>query len=168
MKLFCFLQSGFNEIVFAFKSPVHYAYNQQVLHNATYGYPVLPHTLPPSYQGEDLAQMIRKVQASFSWDWGPSYPSSGIWLPVYLQGFDSALIRDVLIFNTARNPLTGDVPDETVNTTWDLQAKVYFAAATSSSGSLTFRSVDTGNSVTVPVQPNDSEPIAVNLTIPVS
>lgn len=68
-----------NQIRIEFKSPVLYAFNQQVEHNNTYGYPILPNELVPEYQGENLAQMIRKVQASFSWDWGPSYPSSGIW-----------------------------------------------------------------------------------------
>lgn len=36
------------------------------------------------------------MQASFSWDWGPSFPSMGIWKPVYLQAFDEAAIEYVV------------------------------------------------------------------------
>lgn len=38
--------------------------------------------------------MLRKMQASFSWDWGLAAPSVGIWKPVILEVYDSAIIRD--------------------------------------------------------------------------
>lgn len=41
--------------------------------------------------------MLRKMQASFSWDWGPAVPSVGIWKPVEMELTNSAIIRDVLI-----------------------------------------------------------------------
>ena len=62
-----------------FQSPVEYAQNKYAEHLQEYGYPVLPEKLEPEYRGENQAHMIRKMQSSFSWDWGPSYPSSGIW-----------------------------------------------------------------------------------------
>lgn len=34
------------------------------------------------------------MQASFSWDWGLAAPSVGIWKPVVLEVYDSAVIRD--------------------------------------------------------------------------
>ncbi|VIO90956.1 Uncharacterized protein BM_BM675 [Brugia malayi] len=42
------------------------------------------HTVPPvcpvsEFQGECHINFIRKTQASFSWDWGPSFPTVGIW-----------------------------------------------------------------------------------------
>lgn len=77
-----FYQLGQNEIRVEFESPVEYAINQYNAHTSSYGYPVLPGNLVPEYRGEDKAQMIRKMQSSFSWDWGPSYPSSGIWLDI--------------------------------------------------------------------------------------
>lgn len=39
--------------------------------------------------------MLRKMQASFSWDWGPAVPSVGIWKPVQLELYNSVIIRDV-------------------------------------------------------------------------
>lgn len=38
---------------------------------------------------------LRKMQASFSWDWGPAVPSVGIWKAVQLELYNSAIIRDV-------------------------------------------------------------------------
>jgi beta-mannosidase len=38
---------------------------------------------------------IRKAQYSFGWDWGPSYPTMGIWRPVYLQVEDNAVIKSL-------------------------------------------------------------------------
>lgn len=70
---------GLNRIRVEFQSPVEYVNNQYEAHNATYGYAVVPGNLADAYRGENKAQMIRKMQSSFSWDWGPSYPSSGIW-----------------------------------------------------------------------------------------
>lgn len=43
------------------------------------GYPVLPDCVPDEYQGECHANMLRKMQASFAWDWGPAFPSVGVW-----------------------------------------------------------------------------------------
>lgn len=31
------------------------------------------------HQGECHANFIRKMQASFGWDWGPAFPSVGLW-----------------------------------------------------------------------------------------
>ncbi len=42
---------------------------------------------------------IRKAQYSFGWDWGPSYPTMGIWRQVYLLEEDKAVIRSIQ-FNT--------------------------------------------------------------------
>ncbi len=60
-----------------FRSPVTYAkekYDEQAL-----DHPVLPAALDPAYQGEDHANHIRKMQSSFSWDWGPAFPTVGLW-----------------------------------------------------------------------------------------
>ncbi|XP_037028038.1 beta-mannosidase-like [Bradysia coprophila] len=116
------LTLGRNEIRVEFQSPVLYAISQYNAHNVSYGYPVLPNNLVPEYRGEDKAQMIRKMQSSFSWDWGPSYPSSGIWKDIYIEGRDGAVIRDVLVFTSTNS----QQPDDTDQTTWTLQARVYF------------------------------------------
>lgn len=36
--------------------------------------------------------IYRKAQASFSWDWGPSFPTVGIWQPLSIEGFDTLFI----------------------------------------------------------------------------
>ena len=38
---------------------------------------------------------IRKAQYSFGWDWGPAYPTTGIWRPVYLLEEDKAVIKTI-------------------------------------------------------------------------
>ena len=42
---------------------------------------------------------IRKAQYSFGWDWGPSFPTSGIWRKVYLHEWDEAKVESIT-FNT--------------------------------------------------------------------
>ncbi|KAJ6635884.1 Beta-mannosidase, partial [Pseudolycoriella hygida] len=116
------LTAGVNTIRIEFQSPVEYALNQYNAHNAIYGYPVLPGSLSPEYRGENKAQMIRKMQSSFSWDWGPSYPSSGIWKDIYIEGRNDAVVRDVLVFTKSNT----QQPDETDSTSWKLTARVYF------------------------------------------
>lgn len=54
-----------------------------------------PECPPPRYNGICHMNMLRKMQASFSWDWGPAVPSIGIWKTVELELYNSALIRDV-------------------------------------------------------------------------
>lgn len=39
--------------------------------------------------------MLRKMQASFAWDWGLAAPSMGLWKMAYLDLYDSIIIRDV-------------------------------------------------------------------------
>ena len=77
-----------------FESPVEYSrrkYEQQSQAQS----PVPPACLPEEYHGECHANHIRKMQASFSWDWGPAFPSSGVWLPIYLVLTDSPRIKYV-------------------------------------------------------------------------
>ncbi|XP_033163416.1 beta-mannosidase-like isoform X1 [Drosophila mauritiana] len=47
------------------------------------------------YHGECHMNMLRKMQASFSWDWGPAAPSAGIWKKVELEIYEVAVIREV-------------------------------------------------------------------------
>jgi beta-mannosidase len=70
-------------------SPVRYA-NQQ---EKKYG------KLPVALNSSRV--YIRKAQYSFGWDWGPSFPTSGIWRKVYLQERPDVKI-DNLVFNTKK------------------------------------------------------------------
>uniref|UniRef100_A0A183BHT4 beta-mannosidase n=1 Tax=Globodera pallida TaxID=36090 RepID=A0A183BHT4_GLOPA len=57
------------------------------------GHKLPPECTPPVYNGECHVQFVRKMQASFGWDWGPSFPTVGIWRPVQLEYFDRLSIQ---------------------------------------------------------------------------
>ena len=71
------------------KSPVRYASKQEIR------YGKLPVAL------NSTRAYIRKAQYSFGWDWGPSFPTSGIWRKVFLQEWSDAKI-DSIVFNTRK------------------------------------------------------------------
>lgn len=56
---------------------------------------VPPDCPPERYHGECHVNMLRKMQASFAWDWGPAVPSMGLWKSVQLEMCEVALLRDV-------------------------------------------------------------------------
>ncbi|XP_055018225.1 beta-mannosidase-like [Boleophthalmus pectinirostris] len=56
----------------------------------------VPPECPPNVQkGQCHVNFIRKEQCSFSWDWGPSFPTMGLWKGVRLEAFDQFLIVQV-------------------------------------------------------------------------
>uniref|UniRef100_A0A182K9X7 beta-mannosidase n=1 Tax=Anopheles christyi TaxID=43041 RepID=A0A182K9X7_9DIPT len=59
--------------------------------------PIVPTCPPDVYHGQCHVNLIRKMQASFAWDWGLAAPSMGIWKPVRLEYYSSALIRDLTV-----------------------------------------------------------------------
>ncbi|CAG4954197.1 unnamed protein product [Parnassius apollo] len=83
------LKIGKNELKVSFASPVEVARNRSKKHFAA------PDCVPDVYNGECHANQIRKMQASFSWDWGPAFPSVGLWKPVFIELYDGAIIRSV-------------------------------------------------------------------------
>ncbi|XP_017057152.1 beta-mannosidase [Drosophila ficusphila] len=69
------------------------------------------------YHGVCHMNMLRKMQASFSWDWGPAAPSAGIWKNVALEIYEVALLRDV------------DVDVSLINGThWNMHIRCYLDA----------------------------------------
>lgn len=83
------IKASNNVLRIIFKSPVKYASEQE----EKYG--MLPVALNSS------RVYIRKAQYSFGWDWGPSFPTSGIWRKVYLEAWGDAKIGSVT-FNTSK------------------------------------------------------------------
>ena len=55
---------------------------------------------------------VRKAQYSFGWDWGPAFPTSGIWRPVYLIQKEKTWINTVR-FNTL-SLTTGEANVQTI------------------------------------------------------
>ncbi|XP_065350336.1 beta-mannosidase [Cloeon dipterum] len=76
---------------------------------------VAPECVAPEFQGECHANQVRKMQASFSWDWGPAFPSAGIWKKVYVEAYDTLLIRDTVY----------DIQYSDANQQWIVQLTVY-------------------------------------------
>ncbi|KAM4708161.1 beta-mannosidase isoform 2-T2 [Discoglossus pictus] len=73
-----------NFIEVRIQSPVYWAMNKsQEDPNA------IPPECPPKIQnGECHANFIRKAQCSFSWDWGPSFPTMGIWQDIRIEAYN--------------------------------------------------------------------------------
>lgn len=76
-----------NTLKVIIKSPVKYAAQQE----KKYG------KLPVALNSSRV--YIRKAQYSFGWDWGPTFPTSGIWRKVYFQEWSDAKVES-LTFNT--------------------------------------------------------------------
>ncbi|KAM9579372.1 beta-mannosidase isoform 1-T1 [Guaruba guarouba] len=75
-----------NFIEVRFLSAISYAAEQNRCHK---GYSIPPACPPPVQKGECHANFIRKEQCSFSWDWGPSFPTQGIWKDVRIEAYNN-------------------------------------------------------------------------------
>ncbi|XP_004523471.2 beta-mannosidase [Ceratitis capitata] len=90
----------------------------QMAKNRAYAFGVNGTTYPPNcpsdrYHGECNVNMLRKMQASFAWDFGLAAPSMGIWKSVNLECYGVAVIRDV------------DVVTSRTKTYWKADINVY-------------------------------------------
>ncbi|CAK9808196.1 MANBA [Anthophora plagiata] len=88
-----YLEKGVNLLEVFLFSPVKIAeilYNEQALK-----YTVPPVCVPNTYHGECHVNHIRKMQASFAWDWGPAFPSMGIWKSVEIIPVNEIYITDI-------------------------------------------------------------------------
>ncbi|KAJ3613145.1 hypothetical protein NHX12_019397 [Muraenolepis orangiensis] len=79
------LTPGDNVLAVRLASPVLYAAQRSEAHP----YRVPPDCPPDVQQGQCHVNYIRKEQSSFSWDWGPSFPTAGLWKGVRLEAFDA-------------------------------------------------------------------------------
>ncbi|KAI1703379.1 putative beta-mannosidase [Ditylenchus destructor] len=80
-----FIRRGLNHIRIEFESPVQHAKEQAELYKAIHMHKLPPDCSAEVQNGECGINFLRKIQASFSWDWGPSFPTMGIWKPIYLE-----------------------------------------------------------------------------------
>ncbi|XP_036224160.2 beta-mannosidase [Bactrocera oleae] len=101
-----------NQLVVRLISPVHAA-RVRADALAARNMSVPPACPPVSYHGECHMNMLRKMQASFAWDWGLAAPSMGIWKTVALEFYEVALIRDV------------DVAISRNETHWNMHIRVF-------------------------------------------
>ena len=89
-----------NLLKLIFKSPLKYAFEQE----EKYG------KLPVALNSSRV--YIRKAQYSFGWDWGPSFPTSGIWKKIFLEEYNDARMENIT-FNTKK--LKEDLAEVEVN-----------------------------------------------------
>ena len=82
-------------------------------------YLIPPTCVPGVEKGECHVNMLRKMQASFAWDWGPAIPTAGIWQPLLIEAYDSLLLRDVTV-ETVPEALAG-----TDNNSWELKYTLF-------------------------------------------
>ncbi|XP_050523227.1 beta-mannosidase isoform X2 [Daktulosphaira vitifoliae] len=88
-----YLESGENVLDVIIKSPVGIAnkyFNESE-------YPIPPLCVPKEYHGECHVNYLRKMQSSFGWDWGPAFPSMGIWKSVKLIMLRETILEDIKI-----------------------------------------------------------------------
>lgn len=87
-----------NVLVIKFESPIKYAARQSrqsIRQNR--GKIIPPYCPSPAQRGECHVNFIRKMQASFSWDWGPAFPSVGIYKSIDLEFGSFGMIRDIIV-----------------------------------------------------------------------
>lgn len=104
-----FLIVGENFLKVKFESPIEAAKKLSKLQS----HQIPPNCPPKKYNGECHMNQLRKMQASFAWDWGLAAPSMGIWKDVEIEIYDSILIRD----------LTYEMSEG--ESTWNLDVAVY-------------------------------------------
>ncbi len=80
------LRPGRNTLEVTFRSPLRAA----EIYRERYG---LLRSARRKYDERRL--YIRKAQYSFGWDWGPAFPTVGIWRPIYLEVTNGPALTDV-------------------------------------------------------------------------
>uniref|UniRef100_A0A673J3J8 Beta-mannosidase n=1 Tax=Sinocyclocheilus rhinocerous TaxID=307959 RepID=A0A673J3J8_9TELE len=102
-------------------SAVSYASQRSHAHTE---YRVPPDCPPPVQKGECHVNFIRKAQSSFSWDWGPSFPTLGIWKGVRLE-----------VFNTLRVlSYTTSPRFDSEHSSWNVEVELFFDIFVASKG----------------------------------
>lgn len=114
------LREHSNSIQVSCESPVLYALRKHKEHLRS-SYPVYPLCPPAVQNGQCHVNFIRKMPCSFSWDWGPSFPSTGIWKSIGLEGYSGIIIRDVLVTTMPQKPGSGSK--------WRIRVIVHYESA---------------------------------------
>uniref|UniRef100_A0A3Q3IQJ5 Beta-mannosidase n=1 Tax=Monopterus albus TaxID=43700 RepID=A0A3Q3IQJ5_MONAL len=113
----------FRRYVISLSSPVLYASERRKAHSA---YKVPPECPPDVQRGECHVNFIRKEQSSFSWDWGPSFPTMGLWKDVRLEAFDVLQLIQISY-----------VPLYSILSQWDIQVELLVDVVQTINGEVT-------------------------------
>ncbi|CAG2180926.1 unnamed protein product, partial [Oppiella nova] len=95
------LKLGPNVIRVAIQSAPLYSMERAKQYETQYKYKVF--VCNKGADNECYFDFIRKMAASYSWDWGPAFPTQGIWKPIGIEAYDKAVLRDVMV-DTKPNP----------------------------------------------------------------
>ena len=80
-----YLKAGENTFRFYFYSPVNYVTDI-----------AKKKVVPPNANGQNGVCFVRKPQCHYGWDWGPVLPPSGISGDIYLEGIDTAEVKEII------------------------------------------------------------------------
>ncbi|KAG5679138.1 hypothetical protein PVAND_008730 [Polypedilum vanderplanki] len=114
------LFEGENHLIINFQSPIEAA--KKIKQSLSYSIP--PECPPEVYNGECHINLLRKMQASFGWDWGLAVPSMGIWKNVEIEIYDSLNIRDITYELTKISEPTIEESD-LVEENWNISLKIF-------------------------------------------
>ncbi|XP_066576843.1 beta-mannosidase isoform X2 [Amia ocellicauda] len=148
-----------NVIEVRFVSAVAYAAQRSTAHAS---YKVPPDCPPPVQKGECHVNFIRKAQSSFSWDWGPSFPTQGIWRDLRVEAYD--VCRLVYLSTTPSfDPVAGQ---------WRIEAELFFDVVEAAVARVTLHipELKTQNTFEAKLQPGMSRNaflLPVNRSVPV-
>lgn len=106
-----------NTLSISFTPPIEYASMKYKEYFLNHLQPVPPFCPPASYRGECHPNFIRKMQSSFAWDWGPAFPSIGIWKSIFIEVNND----QVNFVNLAVTPIL-----KKEEKTWYIRSEVFF------------------------------------------
>ncbi|GMR45033.1 hypothetical protein PMAYCL1PPCAC_15228, partial [Pristionchus mayeri] len=89
------LKQKSNKIEINFESPISYGDRAAREYKKAHGYSIPPDCTIEMFHGECHANYVRKIQAQFSWDWGPAFPTVGIFDSIRLVGNDGLHLERV-------------------------------------------------------------------------
>ncbi|XP_063039646.1 beta-mannosidase [Engraulis encrasicolus] len=112
-----------NLLEVSFMSAVIYASQRDRAHSA---YRVPPACPPPVQKGECYVNFIRKAQCSFSWDWGPSFPTQGL-RAVELQAFNFIRLQSYSATTAWDSSLSR----------WNVEVELFFDVVETTNGAFT-------------------------------
>lgn len=110
-----------NKLKLVFYSPVEYVNERAKKFREANGFDLPPAGPPASYRGVAHGNFMRKMQASFSWDWGAQMVTSGIVDRIYLVTEPSTFEIESAIVETTRV----DSAKADGSKDWLIRTKVY-------------------------------------------
>ncbi|XP_077485138.1 beta-mannosidase-like [Amblyomma americanum] len=120
-----YIKVGYNNVSVEFTSAVAVAYARERSHAFSRGHQVPPECPPVRQRGECGVNHVRKVQASFSWEMAPAFPTQGIWKDIGIEMYDTLIIRDMVVRTQRLGPKDKDDQSDS----WALDVGLFLEVA---------------------------------------